>query len=281
MSVKEGSATALIRFTGLGIICFNKDLGRGEFGAIRDHKHTLTIRIQRPEYQEGGDKDVVAYRDIATYQNLPKDDVQIEIKAAGGAAIPGYEIYQNGDFDRLDSADVNDFRWIVSLNSLHGDTPLTVTGEKRHPLTKFYIGNGLFYTHKLDTNIFFEKVQANPNGDGAQREEFGNVAETMGVKIEAEAVDFTIRIAGKEESHTLRRLERLPYRIEIMNMDHSANAVSSDMPDYYGYLSHPSQQQFDLSPVVEAVEGKGGSGFNMREFCHPVMTDDLSSIDQL
>lgn len=281
MSVKEGSATALMRFTGLGIICFNQDRQRGEIGAIRDHKHTLAIRIQQPQYQEGGDTDVIAYRDIASYQDLPNDDVQIEINAVGDAAVSGYEIYQSGDFDRLESADVNDFRWIVNLNSLHGDTPLTATGEKHHPLTKIYIGNGLFYTHKLDTNIFFEKVQSSPNGAAAPREVFGNVAETIGVKIEAEEVNFTIRIDGKEESHTLRRLPGLPFRIEIKNMDHSATAVSSDMPDYYGYLSHPSQQRFDLSPVVEAAEGEIGSGINMREFCHPIMTDDLTSIDQL
>ena len=33
MSVQESSATALVRFTGLGIICFNQDRQRGEIGA--------------------------------------------------------------------------------------------------------------------------------------------------------------------------------------------------------------------------------------------------------
>lgn len=281
MSVKEGSATALIRFTGLGIICFNKERERGEIAAIRDNKHTLAIRIQQPSYQEGGDADVIAYRDIATFENLPSENVEIEIAATGEPAIAGYEIYQSGDFDRLGTTDVNDFRWIVNMNNLHGDTPLLATGEKQHPLTKIYVSNGLFYTHKLDTNLFFEKVQTTSNGSGPQREVFGNVGETIGVKIEAAEVTFKIRFDGKEEEHKLTRVPGLPFRIEIKNMDHSPAAVYSDMPDYYGYLSHPSQPAFDLSPVVETENGETGTGINQRQFCHPISTDDITSIDQL
>ena len=86
MSVNESSATALVRFTGLGIVCFNKEKQRGEIAIIRDNKHTLSIKIQKPVFQEGTDSDVIVYQDIATYENLPKDGVQIEIKAAGAAA---------------------------------------------------------------------------------------------------------------------------------------------------------------------------------------------------
>src|SRR6266403_2376932 len=100
MSVQESSATALVRFTGLGIVCFNKEKQRGEIGAIRDQKHTLTIRIQKPVYQDGADQDLIVYQDIAVYEKLPKDGVQIEIKASG-AAVNGFEIYQSGEFDRL------------------------------------------------------------------------------------------------------------------------------------------------------------------------------------
>src|SRR6185503_17047659 len=144
MSVNESSATALVRFTGLGIVCFNKDRQRGEIGLIRDNKHELSIKIQRPVFQEGDGNDVVVYQDIATYQSLPKEGVKIEIKAEGQPAIAGFEIYQSGDFDRLDAADPNDFRWVVNMTALHGETPLTAGGEERYPLTKVYVGNGLF-----------------------------------------------------------------------------------------------------------------------------------------
>jgi hypothetical protein len=278
MPVQESSATALVRFTGLGIVCFNKELRRGEIAAIRDNNHLLTIRIQRPVYQDGAEKDIIVYKDIATYQQLPKEDVQIEIKTLSAPAIEGYEIYQSGDFDRLNSDDANDFRWLVNMNTLHGDTSLTPTNEQRYPITKIYIGNGLFYAHKLDRNLFFEKVEKDASGTATRREVFGHVAETIGVKIEGEEIGFTIRTGAQEETHTLRRVEGLPFRIEIKNMDNSANAVYSDMPDYYKYVSSPDGSKFDLSPVVE--EGVGES-VNQLEFCHPIVLDDPPSIDKL
>ena len=281
MSIKESSATALVRFTGLGIICFNKERQRGEIGVIRDDKHTLTVRVQRPVFQDGLDNDIIVYQDIATYEQLPKDDVQIEIKAVGEPSIEGYEIYQSGDFNRLESEDFNDFRWIVNINNLHGEKSLgKPAGAERYPLAKLYIGNGLFYTHKLDRNLFFEKVEKDASGDARQREAFGNVAETIGVKIEGEEVNFTISIGGKEETHSLKRVEGFPFRIEIKNMDYSTTAVYSDMPDYYRYMSSPSGVQFDLAPVIEGDQRVKGGAVNQDDFCHP-LGGDFASIDEL
>jgi hypothetical protein len=283
MPVNESSATALVRFTGLGIVCFNKERQRGEIAVIRDTTHELSIKLQRPVFQEAAGNDVVRYQDIATYQSLPKEDVQIEIKALGKPAIDGFEIYQSGDFDRLEAADPKDFRWIVNMNTLHGDTPLSTGTEERHPLTKIYIGNGLFYTHKLDTNLLFEKVGKDASGNATQPELFGNVAETIGAKIEGEEVSFTIRIGGKEETQSLRRIDGLPFRIEIKNMDYNADAVYSDMPDYYKYLSSADGHHFELSPVVEDADAASAVGrpVNTMDFCHPIVVDDPPSIDQL
>lgn len=281
MPVKESSATALLRFTGLGIICFNTDKQRGEIAAIRDNKHSLSVSVQKPVFQDESGTDVIVYQDIATYQTLPKEDVQIEIKALGRPAVEGFEIYQNGEFDRLDSPDVNDFRWIVNMNALHGDTSLIPTAQGRYPITKIYIGNGLFYTQRLDTNLFFEKVKRDADGAETGREVFGNVGETIGVKIEGDEVSFTIRHGGAEETHALRRVEGLPFRIEIKNMDYNDNAVYSDMDDYYSYLSNPDGNQFDLAPLVEDDgDTADGGSVNQEEFCHPI-TMELSSIDEL
>ena len=279
MSIQESSATALVRFTGLGIICFNDARQRGEIGVIRDNKHTLTIRIQQPVFQEGAGSDVVAYQDIATYEQLPKEDVRLEIKVADAPAIAGYEIYQSGDFDRLGDADPNDFRWLVNLNDLHGGTPLAPAQGERYPLTKVYIDNGLFYTHKLDQNLLFEKVAQGTTGVASDPETFGNVGETLGVKLEGAEVTFTIRIGGQEETHTLKRVEGLPFRIEIKNMDYSDNAVYSDMKDYYKYLSSPDGSQFDFKPVVD--DGGDGGAINQQDFCHPIVTGGITSIDEL
>jgi hypothetical protein len=280
MSVQESSATALVRFTGLGIFCFNDARGRGEIGVVRDQKHSLTIRIQKPTFQEGTDSDILTYEDIATYQDLPKENVEIVIKAEA-PAISGYEVYQPGEFDRLTSTDANDFRWIVNLSrELHGSENLAKpAATEAYPLTRLYIENGLFYTHSLDRNLFFEKVEKDATGAARDRADFGNVAETIGVKIEGEAVNFIIRVDGQEETHSLKRVEGLPFIIRIENMDYSANAVYSDMPDYYRYLASPSGVQFDLAPVVEDDRTEGGA-VNQDDFCHPI-TVDWSSIDQL
>src|ERR1044072_817890 len=119
MSITESSATALIRFTGLGIVSFNSDQKRAEVSVIRDEKHVLTIRIQKHVYQDVAEKDIIVYQYFATYRDLPKEGVTIEIKALGQPAIEGYEIYQGDNFDRLDSPAINDFRLIVHLDSLH------------------------------------------------------------------------------------------------------------------------------------------------------------------
>jgi hypothetical protein len=282
MSLKESSATALVRFTGLGIVCFNKERRRGEVAVIRDNKHTLSVKIQKPVLQDGGN-DTIVYQDIAAYRELPKESVSIEIEAGRDGAVEGYEIYHGGDFDRLDSPDPNDFRWIVHMDSMHGDALLRPTGKRRHPLTKLYIAGGLFYTHKLDTNLFFEKLEKDSGGHVVRREVFGNVGETIGVKLEGEEVVLRISAGGREETHTLKRVEGLPYRVEIKNMDYSTNAVYSDMVDYYGCLASPDGSQFDLAPLKEEEEDgqkAGGGSVNQKEFCHPVASD-VSSIDLL
>jgi hypothetical protein len=281
MSVNENSATALVRLTGLAIACFNKERQRSEIGLIRDNKHELAIKIQRPMFQEADGNDALVYQDLAVYRALPKENVEIEIKALANPAIAGYELYQSGDFDRLDSPDANDFRWVVNMSTLHDDAPLVSGNDERYPLTKVYIANGLFYTHKLDTNLFFEKVLRNASGEAMQREVFGNVGETIGVKIEAEEVGFTIRVGGKEETHSLKRIEGLPFRIEIKNMDYNANAIYSDMPDYYKYLSTAGGHRYELTPMVEEGDQSSGSPVNTMDFCHPIVVDDPPSIDQL
>jgi len=282
MPVQESFATALVRFTGLGIICFNDDQQRGEIGVIRDNNHTLTIKIQKPVFQEGSDTDVVVYQDIAVYENLPKQDVAIEINAEQ-PAIQGYEIYQPGDFDRLQSTDPRDFRWIVNVDNLHDQAPLQkAPATDRHPLSKLYIKNGLFYTSQLNQNLFFEKIQKDATGAEQQRESFGNIAETIGVKIEGSVVRMTVRIGDKEETHSLPRVEGLPYLIKIVNMDYSANAVYSDMPEYYKYFASPSGVQVDLAPVIEGDDEQGvkGGAINQDDFCHPI-TVPWSTIDEL
>lgn len=282
MSINESSATALVRFTGLGIICFNDNDRRGEIAVIRDNKHVLTIKIQQPMFQNQSESDVIVYQDIASWDNLPASGVQIEISAEGNTSTNSYEIYQPDRFERLGDSDINDFRWIVDMNDLHGNVVLEPTGEPQYPISKIFVSNALFYTHKLDTDLLFEKLSTDASGFVAPAEMFGNVAETIGMKVDGDEVTFTLRVGENVETQTLQRVEGLPFRIEIMNMDHTEDPVYSDMADYYGFLASPDGTKYDLSPILDpgAGEGEGGS-VNQKKFCHPVAASHLGSIDEL
>lgn len=279
MSIIESTATALVRFTGLGIIVFNEQKKRGEIAIIRDDKHQLSIKVQRPIYKDGVDKDVVVYEDIATYTKLPKDGIEMSITTVGDSATKGYEVYRAaGDFNRLESDDVNDFRWIVQMDKLHGEGVTAARSADSYPVSKLYIDNGLFYVHKLDTNLFFEKVEKDADGREKSRETFGNVAETIGVKIEADQVDLAIKIGDKLESHSLARVAGLPFRIEISNMNYAEDALMSDMPDYYKYLSTATGSAIDLSPIKQ--DETTGGAVTRHDFCHPIDGGGIASIDE-
>jgi hypothetical protein len=282
MAIIESTATALVRFTGLGLVVFNQDKKRGEIGIIRDGKHELSIKIQAPRFVDGSEKDILMYEDIATFKNLQGKNVSISISTKGSSAANGFEIYQSaGEFNRLESEDLNDYRWIVDMSQLHGEDLVKTKNLNRFPISKLYIENGLFYVHKLNTEMFFNKIEKDENGNAISNELFGNIGETVGVKLESAEVTVKISVDGEETSHTFARVENLPYRIEIMNMNYEEDAPKSDMPDYYLYQSSQSGKTFELEPVKE--ENAIGDSVTMGVFCHPVGGGNggITSIDDL
>lgn len=264
MSIKESSATALVRCTGLAMICLNKTEQRVEFGLIHDNKHVFTLKVKMARYVDGS-RDDLRYDDILEYKDLPDENVRIEIKAQGA----GYQVYENEDFERRTSTDLNDFGWLVSLQKLHGQSPLAPTSHQPHPLTKVHVHDGLFYTHQLDEDLEFAKVRKDADGIRGKFEMFGKVAKTLGALIEGDKVSLTIRIGEKEERHELPRIDGIPYIIELSNNDPETR-VMSDMPDYYQYVTSPNGDQYELRPVNR----------NGEDFCHPVVLP-LESIDEL
>ncbi|CAN5314103.1 hypothetical protein BH10ACI1_BH10ACI1_19650 [soil metagenome] len=272
MSIIESSATALVRFTGMGIMRFCQNVQRGEIAAVRDAKHTLTVRIQQPVYRNGLERDVIVYEDLYVYEKLPDTGVEIEISTSGSSNFNGFEVYRNEHFDRLSSVDVNDLNWIVNMENLHGANLVNQTSLGAFPTSNIFIANGFFYTHKLDTDLFFAKVEKDANGKEVSRGQFGRVAETIGVKLEAEAVVFKIAINDLEEIHTLPHNNGLPFRIEITNVDTTENSVYSDMPEYYKYFADTTGTNFEFE-VSEEDSGSsrlGGGSVNDLSFCHPI-----------
>jgi len=272
MSITESTATALVRFTGMGIVNFSKSRNRGEIEVVRDGKHTLNVRIQKPVFKNGLERDIIVYEDVNVYENLPDAGVEISITTNGNSAVEGFEVYRNENFDRLTSEDYNDFNWVVSLENLHGDNLVKDKKSDAFPTSLVIIENGFFYAHKLDTNLFFEKVEKDADGNEKAREVFGNVAETVGVKLEADEVACKIKIGDAEEVHKFERVNGLPVRIEIVNMDYNEDAVYSDMPEYYKYFGDVSGTSFELEISKENSDSdrlRGGAVGDL-VFCHPI-----------
>ena len=272
MAIKESLANTLVRFRGMGLVNFSEENPHGDISIIRDKKHTFAIRIQEPCFKDGAEKDVIVYEDVAVYESLPREGVEVEIKALKDSAKGSYKIYKaEEEFDRLKSEDVNDFRWIVDLEELHTNKLSKIESDDQYPTTNLSIKNGFFYTHKLDTDLFFEKITKDADGKEENREVFGHIAETIGVTLDSEIVEFRIKIGDEENVHKLKKVKGLPYRIEINNVDYNDDSEISDMPEYYKYLASQSGRKFELEPMKEDEDGNSVSGgsVNSVTFCHP------------
>ncbi len=272
MSIIESTATALVRFTGMGIIKFCDSRQRGELSIVRDNKHTFTVKIQQPVYKDGLERDVIVYEDMVVYKDLPMTGVEISITTGGQSAVSGFEVYRGTNFDRLHSDDFNDFNWVVNMEQLHGANLVESLSLNPNPTNDVIIENGFFYTHKLNTDLYFEKVTKDANGTEINREHFGNVAKTIGAKLEADEVIFTIKTDVIDDTQTLSRVVGFPFRIEIENVDHNVNAIYSDMPDYYKFYSSNNGTFFEFEPLKSEVDdiGISGGSINSEAFCHPI-----------
>ncbi len=274
MSINESSATAIVSVRGLGIGCFNPEKKRRETALIHDGKHQLSVKILKPSFIDGTGEDCLSYVNVNSYRNLPAKDVEISIKGVGNPAIEGYEVYTAEKFDRLntDESDENDFRWLVNVtgNEMHAGKLVKSSNRHSFPVTRLSIENGLFYTRSLNKEFIFEKVEKDADGNEVARSAFGNVAETVGTKIESDFVSFKIKVGDEEHTHLLPRNEGLPYKIEISNMNYDEDAEVSDMPTYYSFFADSEGKVFDLEPLESIAQGRAA---NQKEFCHPIEGD--------
>lgn len=280
MVFKESSATALVRARGLGIFCLNKTAGRGEMAIIRDDRHQLSIRISKPVLIDGAGRESFQYQDFVVYREIDPLNVEMDIAAVSGAVIDGFEVYTPGEFNRLDgdSNDEFDFRWLVNIDGdeMHGkrlSANVAAASASRPPVSKLYIGNAVFYARAINEKLFFDRIDA-----GTDRSPFGNVAEAVAAKIEADAVRFTISIGGEKHVHTLPRVPGCPYKITIDNMDPDEDSPLSDMPDYYRFLADDSGRQFDLVPAETSASS--GQSVGKLSSCHSIVCD-AESIDEV
>lgn len=273
MPITKSLTTAFINVRGLGIICFNPQKKRCETAIIRNSDHKLTVNVYKPTFIDGGSMDRLGYTSIFSREITELEDVSFEISGVGNPKTDGFELFENGDFDRLNGEnDENDLRWILNLegeemhqSSLSKNQQFSFA--EKPPVTKLYISNGLFYAVMPNDNAlpefpFFRKNDPYRNVE----EDFGYIAETLGINIDSDEVVFKLKIGTVENTLSLPKIEGIPYKIEITNVDEKPEAPLSDLPICYKFLSPTDGMQFDLKALEQnTADGKPVRG---KQYCH-------------
>lgn len=284
MPITRQQTTAFVNVRGLGIVCFNPNLQRSETAIIRHGNHRLSVDISRPGLIEGAGPNATGFVSLFHKAITDLEDVTIEITAFGESKYKGYEIYEGGNFDRLNGPnDPHDFRWIINLESPEMHESGLVrrhvdTAVQRPAVTRLYISDALFYAvmpdeREISKTPYFMKTDPR---DGTKCK-FGYLAETMGANIWADGVQIKITARGIEEVMKYERVNGSPLRIEIENVDREPDAAASDLPVCYQFLGDPTGLEFDLTPLVgESSSGEGTVGKN---YCHiaRVETDTIEN----
>jgi hypothetical protein len=190
MPIDTSSAAAVVRFSGLGVLRFNRDRTLAENLFLHEAGHTVTVEIfkplvarlktffsQNPEEATGlatfrrfpdDNEPCPLYKRVAVYEDIDVSqmdtnngplDVCIDVSGEGYTERNGVETFEPAPFDRLaGEGDENDFRWIVNVTAagLLG-TPVPTTAQNSEittsvPTTRLKIRNAEFYTHSRAAN---------------------------------------------------------------------------------------------------------------------------------
>jgi hypothetical protein len=276
MPVKKSIATAFVNVRGLGIVCFNQKKNRSETAIIRDPKHKLCVNVYKPGFVDGAGYDRVDLVPVFSQDISESEDVTIEIVSTGIKKSQNLDFFKQGDFDRLKGDnDENDFRWILNLEGSEMHNASLVKNQyssqsAKPPITKLFIDGGLYYAvmpatdKEWETCPFFERT--NPTDNSLQ--DFGHIAETMGVNLFSDEVTLKITIGDREEIHSFKHVEGSPYKIEIWNVAENRyeNVMLSDLPICYEFLQDVNGVRFELTP--KTIDQDGGNPVFGRNFCH-------------
>jgi len=204
MPIVTSSAAAIVRFSGLGVLCFNGDTAENLF--LHEAGHTLTVEIfepllarlkdfydSNPEEAEGlatvrrfpDDPNTgKLYKRLTLYEDLDATQLdtngvpkEIYIKVTGdlNPALSAVEPFEGtpGEFVRTAPGNhENDFRWMVNVTRAGLMGPLTMgcTVSGAVPTNSLLeIKNAMFYTETLAANendvpLVFKKVANVPSG---------------------------------------------------------------------------------------------------------------------
>jgi hypothetical protein len=283
-------ATAIVKFTGLGMVCANEgeeNILETLFVHAKQHKLDVKIRkakkIGHSATQEVETIATITTEDFVKEENFwLHSQVRISISSELGetSKYRGLRLYKNDDFDRSEKSDPNDFGWLINLNRdrLLGEEeiyqPIANTDFPRSLMT---IENCLIYTEKLARDkedveeIKFIRVIDSGNSAVSERGElkeqkFGKVADWLGAAVFGSAVTLTIEIGGVVREFYLPKSEN-PYIIEISNV---AEDMESDMDVYRTFWAIEGNRQFNLMTDFEIdriLGARHGESVGVRKTC--------------
>ena len=270
-----------ISIEGLGIICFNKNKGRGEIALLRHDDHLLNVKV----ITRNGD----LFHD---YGEIPMNAEEIHF--VNDTPVSRYFLNDDGRFRRRNGFenDLQDIRWILDLESseLNGEEMRPIRHPRHMLLTKMYIPDAYFYTDALTRRECDKmKLMSRP-----RKTHLGYVGDALGASIVAEKV--TLQISGQKDLLLEEGDKISEYRVIISNLRDSDRLVSeSDFPMYYEVLQDDDGDKFSvvLKPEkkdsVEADENeeklneqKLPTGLRGRNFiCNVARWGETGSIEDL
>jgi hypothetical protein len=318
MPIDTSSAAAIVRFSGLGVLCFNGDTAENLF--LHEAGHTLTVEIFEPLLERLGNffidnpeegkglatfrrfpdnplkgkwyKRLTVYEDLDATQldtsGVPKE---ISIKVTGdlNPALSTVEPFEatTTEFVRTDSAnDDNDFRWMVNVTreALLGDPLLGCRVSGAVPTNSLLeIKNAVFYTETLATDesggrLVFKKVENVPSGTPR----FDGLPAFGNIADEIgamiDAAKVKVEVKIGDEVHT----HMLPRIAEpyIIYIKNNAAVSGSDMPLYKKLwnTTEPPQTTFDLLTQEEIDLLSGSATITGREFCSGIFAECPSTV---
>lgn len=295
-------ATALVHFTGLGMVCANEPEEKLETMFIHAKKHKLNIEISkvtkivdgRVEEQEFMNS--LTYEDFLLEQNFwHHSQIKISISSELGKSSKyrGLSFYTPGDFDRSEKSNRNDFRWLINLNKdrLLGEEEMyDPVPNNDFPRSLLTIENCLLYTDKLavddnDREVEFLHVVDRgevpyKNRSDFKEQKFGKVADTLGAAVFGSLVNVKIEFDGKIHNFHLPKTEN-PYLIKITNV---AKDMDSDMDVYRTFWAlEPSDIKFNLlvDDEIDKLLGRSQGGtVGARKTCALARIERPSGDDQ-
>lgn len=319
MSINTRSATAIVRFTGLGILCFNPRKKRAENLFIHADDHILTVEIYKPvsaaeneTLTETGSKDDFPdyakfsgywHRRTAYYENLDQSQLSatfdrialnIEISGEGAPEVDGYRLYEPDSFSRTDEGedvDLKDFRWIVNVqrDRIFGDGTIVPVANPQYNTTKLFISNAEFYTASIaredvTTDMVFKKV---PLVDSSANETdklaaLGQASDFGRIGADIGAAINADQVDVKIRVGDEEHMHSLPriHRPYIIYIKNNAERASSDIPIYKQYWEDTGEA-FDLLTEDEIDDQKSelGTGVGARVMCNGVVVDEPETIE--